>query len=155
MGLLRAVVHVSADPVAGREVAALVELLAHEVGARRPGSRASARRLIDMLVISSIRSWLAAEAERPGRPWRAASAALVGEPPLGYLARWRMRVAAQRLNYSTATVETIAREVGCTSEFAFNRAFCRHRGHAGPPPPAGHRGPHSDDHGSRKSAYNV
>jgi AraC-like DNA-binding protein len=53
---------------------------------------------------------------------------LVGEPPLTYLARWRMHVAAQRLRYSTDSVETIAAQVGYTSAFAFNRAFSRHRG---------------------------
>jgi AraC-like DNA-binding protein len=53
---------------------------------------------------------------------------LVGEPPLSYLARWRMHVAAQRLKYSSDSVATIARDVGYTSEFAFNRAFARHRG---------------------------
>jgi AraC-like DNA-binding protein len=52
----------------------------------------------------------------------------VGEPPLAYLARWRMHVAAQRLKHSEDTIDTIAREVGYTSEFAFNRAFARHRG---------------------------
>jgi AraC-like DNA-binding protein len=82
--------------------------------------------------------------ERPGEPWTVellaqevhiSSATLarrfaevVGEPPLTYLARWRMHLAAQRLKYSTATVEAIAREVGYTSEYAFNRAFARHRG---------------------------
>jgi AraC-like DNA-binding protein len=53
---------------------------------------------------------------------------LVGEPPLTYLARWRMHVAAQRLKYSTESVEMIAGQVGYSSEFAFNRAFSRHRG---------------------------
>jgi AraC-like DNA-binding protein len=52
----------------------------------------------------------------------------VGEPPLAYLSSWRMRIAAQRLKHTTETVETIAREVGYTSEYAFNRAFSRHRG---------------------------
>ena len=47
----------------------------------------------------------------------------VGEPPLTYLARWRMHLAAQRLKYSTDTVGAIAREVG----YAFNRAFARYR----------------------------
>ncbi|TML82604.1 MAG: helix-turn-helix transcriptional regulator, partial [Actinobacteria bacterium] len=55
-------------------------------------------------------------------------AEVVGEPPLTYLARWRMHLAAQRLKYSTDTVEAIAREVGYTSAYAFNRAFARHRG---------------------------
>jgi AraC-like DNA-binding protein len=39
-----------------------------------------------------------------------------------------MHLASQKLKYSTETVEAIAREVGYTSEYAFNRAFARHRG---------------------------
>jgi hypothetical protein len=41
--------------VTGRDVAALVELLAAEVGARGPGARAAAARLIDLLLIVAIR----------------------------------------------------------------------------------------------------
>ena len=41
---------------------------------------------------------------------------------------WRMHLAAQRLKYSSDTVAAIAQEVGYTSEYAFNRAFARHRG---------------------------
>ena len=52
----------------------------------------------------------------------------VGEPPLAYLTRWRMHLAAQRLRHSDDTVDTIARDVGYTSEFALNRAFARYRG---------------------------
>lgn len=52
----------------------------------------------------------------------------VGEPPLTYLARWRMELAAARLRTSTVPVATIAREVGYTSEYAFNRAFTRIQG---------------------------
>jgi AraC-like DNA-binding protein len=55
-------------------------------------------------------------------------AELVGEPPLMYLTRWRMDLAARRLRDTTDPVETIARSVGYTSEYAFNRAFSRHRG---------------------------
>ena len=55
-------------------------------------------------------------------------AEVVGEQPLTYLARWRVHLATQRLKYSTDTVEAIARQVGYTSEYAFNRAFARHRG---------------------------
>src|SRR5262245_4426803 len=57
-GRLPPVIHVPADPVAGRDVAAIVELLAMEVGARRPGSRAAAARLFDALLIAAIRRWL-------------------------------------------------------------------------------------------------
>ena len=52
----------------------------------------------------------------------------VGEPPLAYLSNWRMQLAAQRLKHTTDTVESIARDVGYSSEYAFNRAFSRHRG---------------------------
>jgi AraC-like DNA-binding protein len=168
MGLLPPVIHMPADPVAGRDVAAIVELLAMEVGARRPGSRAAAARLIDTLLIAAIRHWLDRHAdgeapswlralrdpalarvlavlhERPAEPWTVDSLArevhlsratlarrfteIVGEPPLTYLTRWRMHLAAQRLRYSTDTVGAIAREVGYTSEYAFNRAFTRIQG---------------------------
>ena len=57
MRLLPDVIHVPADAVAGRDVAALVELLAAEVGTRSPGSRAAAARLIDLLLITAIRRW--------------------------------------------------------------------------------------------------
>ena len=81
---------------------------------------------------------------RPAEPWTIASLAaevhlsratlarrfteLVGEPPLAYLTRWRMDLAARRLKDTTEPVQTIARSVGYTSEYAFNRAFSRHRG---------------------------
>lgn len=82
--------------------------------------------------------------DRPGERWTLASLAgevhvsratlarrftdAVGEPPLSYLGRWRMHLAAERLKHGTETVEEIARGVGYTSEYAFSRAFARHRG---------------------------
>jgi AraC-like DNA-binding protein len=53
---------------------------------------------------------------------------LVGEPPLTYLTRWRMDLAARRLRDTIEPVELVARSVGYSSEYAFNRAFTRHRG---------------------------
>jgi AraC-like DNA-binding protein len=168
MSVLPNVMHVPADPVAGHDVTALVELLAHEMGERHAGTRSATARLIDLLLIASIRRWLtqldqleqpswlaglrdplvghvlAILHDRPSERWtlellarevhvsRATLARrfseTVGEPPAAYLARWRMHLAAQRLKYSDDTIDTIAREVGYTSEFAFNRAFARHRG---------------------------
>ena len=168
MRALPHVMHVPADPVAGRDVTALVELLAREVGERNAGARSATARLIDLLLIAAIRRWLetvdsdgqpswltalrdpligqvlAVLHDRPGERWtldllareahvsRATLARrfaeTVGEPPLAYLARWRMHLAAQRLKHSGDTIDTIARDVGYTSEFAFNRAFARHRG---------------------------
>jgi AraC-like DNA-binding protein len=53
---------------------------------------------------------------------------LVGEPPMQYLARWRMQLAARRLTSSAAKIASIAREVGYDSEAAFSRAFKREVG---------------------------
>ncbi|MEP6781279.1 MAG: AraC family transcriptional regulator [Gemmatimonadaceae bacterium] len=53
---------------------------------------------------------------------------LVGEPPLAYLTRWRMDLAARQLRDTDHAVGAIAHEVGYTSEFAFSRAFSRVRG---------------------------
>ena len=168
MRALPDVMHVPADPVAGRDVAALVDLLAGEVGERGAGARSATARLIDLLLIAAIRRWLASEPEdrppgwltalrdpvigralallhdRPAERWTLDALARevhlsratlarrfgeqLGEPPLTYLTRWRMQLAAHRLRNSTDTVETVARAVGYSSEFAFNRAFARHRG---------------------------
>jgi AraC-like DNA-binding protein len=51
--------------------------------------------------------------------------ALVGQPPMQYLAQWRMQIAAGRLTSGNAKVSTIAEEVGYESEEAFSRAFKR------------------------------
>ncbi len=53
---------------------------------------------------------------------------LIGEPPMHYLARWRIQLAAQQLRNSDAPLARIAEEVGYDSEAAFNRAFKRHFG---------------------------
>src|SRR5262245_7301498 len=51
--------------------------------------------------------------------------ALIGVPPITYLTRWRMQVAAQRLRESRRSVAEISVEVGYESEIAFARAFKR------------------------------
>lgn len=56
--------------------------------------------------------------------------ALVGVPPLAYLSRWRMDLAARELRLTGDPVSVIARRVGYESEFAFSRAFSRWRGKA-------------------------
>jgi AraC-like DNA-binding protein len=53
---------------------------------------------------------------------------LVGEPPLVYLTRLRMDVAARMLRDSDQPLAAIAAHVGYASEFAFNRTFHRVRG---------------------------
>ena len=48
---------------------------------------------------------------------------LVGYPPIQYLTRWRMQIAARRLMDPGARVAAVAHEVGYDSEAAFSRAF--------------------------------
>jgi AraC-like DNA-binding protein len=78
---------------------------------------------------------------RPGRPWTIADLAaevgvsravlaerfrqVLGEPPIAYLTRWRLRLGARQLVNSSRGVAEIAAEVGYDSEAAFNRAFKR------------------------------
>jgi AraC-like DNA-binding protein len=52
----------------------------------------------------------------------------LGEPPMAYLARWRLKLAAEILVSSNLNVGEIAAEVGYASEAAFNRAFKRDLG---------------------------
>ncbi|MDF2978266.1 MAG: cupin [Actinomycetospora sp.] len=83
--------------------------------------------------------------DRPAAPWTVAALAaragvsratlakrftdLVGEPPLTYLTRWRMALAADRLvEDEAATVAEIARTVGYADAFGFSAAFKRTRG---------------------------
>jgi len=47
----------------------------------------------------------------------------VGQPPMHYLAQWRMQVAAGLLSSGGASIATIAHEIGYGSEAAFSRAF--------------------------------
>jgi transcriptional regulator GlxA family with amidase domain len=53
---------------------------------------------------------------------------LIGEPPIRYLARWRIQVAAHQLRNSDTPLARIAEQVGYESEAAFNRAFKRNFG---------------------------
>ena len=48
---------------------------------------------------------------------------LVGEPPMSYLARWRMLKARELLLSSERPIVDIASTVGYRSEFSFSRAF--------------------------------
>jgi transcriptional regulator GlxA family with amidase domain len=50
-------------------------------------------------------------------------AALVGEPPMKYLKRWRLALAAQALRAGNDTVGAVAELSGYESEAAFTRAF--------------------------------
>ena len=110
------------------------------------------RRYIDLLP-EGQRGWLAALGdrfvgralalmhERPDRDWTvdelAAAVGLsrsslaqrftdyIGQPPIQYLTRWRLTIAAQRLRNETTSLARIAADSGYDSEAAFNRAFKR------------------------------
>jgi AraC family transcriptional regulator, alkane utilization regulator len=53
---------------------------------------------------------------------------LVGAPPMQYLTRWRMIVAAGLLRNPQSNLARVAEDVGYESEAAFNRAFKREYG---------------------------
>jgi len=73
----------------------------------------------------------------------------IGEPPMAYLTRWRLGLAARALGATSRSVVQVASGVGYESEAALNRAFKREyglpparyrkekaRARAGAPPPA-------------------
>ncbi|MGH3920381.1 MAG: cupin domain-containing protein [Pseudonocardiaceae bacterium] len=80
----------------------------------------------------------------PARPWTVATLAaatgvsraamarrfteLVGEPPMTFLAGWRLALAADLLRGSDATIGAVARQVGYGSSFALSTAFKRVHG---------------------------
>jgi AraC-like DNA-binding protein len=69
--------------------------------------------------------------------------ALIGTPPMRYLANWRMQLAKRLLRESGQNIAEVAAQVGYESEAAFNRAFRRLVGK----PPAAWR-----DDGKRRAA---
>jgi AraC-like DNA-binding protein len=55
-------------------------------------------------------------------------AQIVGQPPMQYLAGWRMQLATRLLAEHSMKVRAIADSVGYASEAAFSRAFKKHTG---------------------------
>ncbi len=53
---------------------------------------------------------------------------LVGEPPLTYLTRWRMRVAMKLLTMTSDSLDLIAARTGYDSGMSLSKAFRRHTG---------------------------
>jgi AraC-like DNA-binding protein len=117
----------------------LIHALRHWIataGADRCGLRAVA----DPAIGAALRLMHA----RPAEPWtvarlaaavamsRSAFAArfaqLVGEPPLQYLARWRMTRAARLLRDGQLSVAAVAEQVGYANPAAFTKAFARVQG---------------------------
>ncbi|MFM0048496.1 AraC family transcriptional regulator [Caballeronia grimmiae] len=96
-------------------------------------------RALAMLHARPEHSWTVDELARKAGLSRSALAQrftqLLGQPPMQYLARWRLQIAAQELRNGTRSIAGIAEHVGYESEAAFNRAFKREFGM----PPAGWR----------------
>ncbi len=120
--------------------ALFIEALRHfmeQLPAEQTGWLAAAR---DEIVGAAI----AAMHRAPGRQWTLDTLAeevatsrsvlterfarFLGESPLAYLAKWRMQLAARRLQTSRETVLQVALEVGYESEAGFIRAFKREFG---------------------------
>lgn len=159
--------HVPAEHTRGGPVEAAVRLLTAEAGGTSSGTSLVVDRLVDLLFVYALRSWLdhqdaatshswfgalqdpvvgpavRAIHDDPGHDWtvtalaqrsgvsRAAFARrfhqAVGEPPLNYVTRWRMNLAADLLDRGER-IGGIAHQVGYDNEFAFAKAFKRVRG---------------------------
>ena len=73
---------------------------------------------------------LAAEARLSRSAFAERFTEVLGVPPLTYLTRWRMQVAARRLRDSHHGIAAIAADLGYESEASFSRAFKREMGAA-------------------------
>jgi len=147
---------------------AVLDHLAEEVLVDRPGQQVVLDRLLDWMLVCTLRAWFgrpggeapawwAAQRDpvvgdalrrmhaEPQRPWTVATLArsvgvarstlakrfadVLGEPPLAYLTRWRMTLAAELLTErDSATVSDVAHAVGYADPFGFSAAFKRVRG---------------------------
>jgi AraC-like DNA-binding protein len=168
--LLPRVIYIKASSSPHMEwINSMLRFMAAEASQLRPGGEAVITRLADILVIQTLRAWMAQDpAARtgwlgalqhpqigralslihadPARSWslelladesgmsRSAFAAVfakfVGEPPMLYVARWRMHLALTRLKEEDLSLAEIAEQVGYQSEAAFSRAFKRVHGTA-------------------------
>lgn len=145
----------------------LVDLLVHELTGDGIGQSTVVDRLVDVVLVATVRAWLAAHPDdapgwlsaprdpvvhgalraihdRPAEPWtvltlaqevdvsRATFAARfraqVGSPPMAYLTRWRLTLAADLLTTTDRTLASIAADVGYGSAFALSAAFSQQTG---------------------------
>jgi AraC-like DNA-binding protein len=145
--LLRAGVRESSSTAPGAQstLAKLAELLFVEAMRRcaeslAPGGRgwlAAVRdpqvgRALALMHADPGRAWTVEELARTVALSRSALAdrfaELVGEPPIQYLGRWRLALAAQALRASGEAIVRIAERSGYESDAAFSRAFKREFG---------------------------
>jgi AraC-like DNA-binding protein len=74
----------------------------------------------------------------------------LSEPPMTYLTRWRLQLAARSLQKTSRGVAEIAGDIGYESEAAFNRAFKREFG----TPPGRYRSDHLERRAAKNSRSN-
>lgn len=172
---LPGLIHLTCDKVSDppwlAAISNFVELESRKAG---PGSSLMISRLIDLLVIRTLRMWVSRQGDRvgllsglsdervgralkamhlePERAWTVSAlaetammsrsmfsdrfTAVVGLPPLRYLTRWRLTLAADLLRRGTLKVTEVAHGAGYGSEAAFSRAFKEEFGY---PPRDAHR----------------
>ena len=84
-------------------------------------------RALSLLHGEPARDWTIEELAREAGVSRSVLAerftALVGIPPIQYLAKWRMQMAWGMLSRGSVNMATVAAEIGYGSEAAFSRAF--------------------------------
>jgi AraC-like DNA-binding protein len=109
-------------------------------------------RALSLLHAQSIHPWTVDELARKVGLSRSALAQrfteLLGQPPMQYLARWRMQIAAHELLIGRKSLAAVAEQIGYESEAAFSRAFRREFGM----PPAGWRKSKGKTNGAAASA---
>jgi AraC family transcriptional regulator, alkane utilization regulator len=135
----------SASPGARSTLARLAELLLVEALRRyvadlpqdKKGWFAAARdanigHALSLMHSAPARNWTVEELAREVALSRSALAerftTLLGEPPMQYLTRWRLALAARSLRASNEAIGRIADQSGYESEAAFTRAFKREFG---------------------------
>jgi AraC-like DNA-binding protein len=145
----------------------IVPILLDEVVKDEPGQHAVLDRLLDLLVIATLREWFARPGagvphwyraqgdpivghalrllnNNPDHSWTVAGIAsqigvsraafarrfndLVGEPPMTYLTKRRLSLAADLLMNPDTTIGAVARQVGYSGPFALSTAFKRQLG---------------------------
>jgi AraC-like DNA-binding protein len=166
---LPGLIHLTCDKVSEPPwLAAISNFLDAESRSAGPGSSLMISRLIDLLVIRTLRMWVSQQGHRvgwlsglsdervsralkamhtdPNRAWTVSAlattammsrsmfsdrfTAVVGLPPLRYLTRWRLTVAADLLRGGNLKVTEVAQHAGYGSEAAFSRAFKQEFGYS-------------------------
>jgi AraC-like DNA-binding protein len=115
------------------------ELPAGETGWLAGARDAAVGRALTVMHHQHARAWTVADLAREAGVSRTVLSErfrhFLGEPPMTYLTRWRLRLGARALATGPRSVAEVAAEVGYESEAAFNRAFKREYG----VPPARYR----------------